>query len=263
MTETNNPVSPEEYSEEYFLANCDGYREYLEFGGTVLTRRLKLLWKFLDVQTGMRVLDVGCGRGEMIVYCKLMGVSAVGIDYSINALRLAKSAIEQNDTEDWDSPGISLSNAKYLPFLSNSFDRIIMSDIVEHLYPDELTTAFNETYRVLRPGGKLLIHTMPNLWYYRYGYPIYRSIRAATGQQLPSDPRDRFEFSHVHVNEQTPMALYKALSEVEFSYQRVWLHDYRDYAQYSLFMRTIMKLLTHFPLVKLVFCDDIFGLARK
>lgn len=260
---TDQQIDAKEYTEEYFLANCDGYEAYLEFGGTNLTRRLQLLWHFLDVSPGMKVLDVGCGRGEMIVHCNLHGAFAVGVDYSTHALRLAQKAITQIEHQDWDQPKVSQSNAKHLPFSSHIFDCVIMSDIVEHLYPEELLMALKEIRRVLRPGGKLLIHTMPNLWYYHYGYPIFRIVQRLAGKRLPADPRKRFAFSHVHVNEQTPRTMSAALTQSGFVDKQVWLQDYRDYPQYSPMMRSAIRMLTHLPIIKLIFCDDIFAMAKK
>jgi SAM-dependent methyltransferase len=239
---------------------------YLEAGGTILAERLQALWRFLRVRPGMQVLDVGCGRGELVVHCGLAGVPATGIDYSTAGLRLAEQAIghaEGLDRDGWQRPSLALGNAQQLSFREGTFDRIVMSDIVEHLYPGELSTALAEAYRVLAPGGELLIHTMPNLWYYRYGYPLFRLVQHVRGMSLPADPRRRFDFSHVHVNEQTPRPLARILAASRFSNWRVWLYDYRAYAQYGPAMRRAMRLLTGLPLVRRVFCDDIFALARK
>jgi hypothetical protein len=65
------------------------------------------------------------------------------------------------------------------------------------------------------------------------------------------------------VNEQTPPRLRRTLQATGFSGWRVWLYDYRDYAQYGPMMRRAMRLLTGMPVVKRIFCDDIFALARK
>jgi len=266
MSKSGQPIDPAAYSEEYFLTECDGYKEYLISEGTSLSQRLWTLWRFLHVSPGMRVLDIGCGRGEMIVQCGLNGISAVGVDYSPAGLGLAQRAITRIDDGDWDvweCPNLSLGNAKNLPFKHSAFDRVIMSDIVEHLYPDELRVVLAEVYRVLVPGGELLIHTMPNLWYYRYGYPLFRLVQRFQGVRLPADSRDRIEFSHVHVNEQTPRALRGTLRESPFSHWRVWLYDYRDYSRYGPMMKRSMRLLTGLPVIKQVFCDDIFALVRK
>jgi SAM-dependent methyltransferase len=266
MPRSNQPIHSTEYSEEYFLAECDGCVEYRESGGRLLTPRLRALWSFGDVRSEMKVLDLGCGRGEVIVRCGLEGARAIGIDYSQAGLHLAQQTIARADTQDvdtWKRPDLSLGDVKHLPFSENVFDRIIMSDIVEHLYPDELEKTLREVYRVLVPGGTLLVHTMPNLWYYRFGYPLFRLVQRLRGVSLPTNPRERFKFSHVHVNEQTPCALHRTLARIGFSNWRVWLYDYHDYVQYGRVMRRLMGTLTGLPVVKQMFCDDIFALARK
>lgn len=266
MREQGTQLDPAHYSKEYFLTECDGHAEYLAGQGLSLTPRLQALWKFLSVRPGMKLLDVGCGRGEIVIQCGVNETCAIGVDYSEVGLRLAKRAIMHVQVQDrnrWKPPHLCLSNAKRLPFPDNTFDRAVMSDIVEHLHPNELKTTLEEVYRALAPGGELLVHTMPNLWYYRYGYPLFRLAQRFRSVSLPADPRERFQFSHVHVNEQTPHTLRRLLRGSGFSYWRVWLYDYRDYAEYSPIMRRAMRLLTRLPLVRQIFCDDIFALARR
>ncbi|MGC9397911.1 MAG: methyltransferase domain-containing protein [Anaerolineae bacterium] len=261
------PIGPEAYVEEYFLTECDGHEEYLSGPEIQLPSRLHALWGFSNIQEGMRIFDVGCGRGEILVHCGMQGISAIGMDYSNAALSLTQHAIarveEQGIDDQWERPVIICGNAKEIPLLSQTVDRVVMSDIVEHLYPDELDKTFHEVYRVLVPGGKLFIHTMPNLWYYRYGYPLFRFVQKLRGVFLPADPRERFRYSHVHVNEQTPLKLHRSLSRVGFSSWRVWLHDYRDYNEYNPKIRWFMRWLTRIPVLKLIFCDDIFACARR
>lgn len=260
------PVDPGEYSEEYFLTTCDGGEEYLAYAGMVLPQRLRALAHFLDLRPGLRLLDDGCGRGEFVVHCGLSGVLAVGVDYSPAALALARQAIGhagELGQDGWQQPALALGNARQLPFRQETFDRVVMSDVVEHLYPDELQAALAEAHRVLAPGGELLIHTMPNLWYYHYGYPIFRLVRRLQGASLPADPRRRFRFSHVHVNEQTPRGLSRTLDSSPFAHWKLWLHDYRTYQEYGPAMRLAMRTLTGLPLLKWIFCDDIFALAWK
>lgn len=266
MARPGQPIASATYSEEYFLTECDGYEDFLAGGESSLVGRLQALCKFLRLRPGMKVLDIGCGRGEMVVHCGMHGISAVGVDYSEAGLHLAQQAIRrvQDQKPDvWQTLHLSLGNAKALPFLDGTFDRAIMSDVVEHLYPQELETALREVHRVLATDGEVLVHTMPNLWYYRYGYPLFRLVQRLRGVSLPADPRKRLQFSHVHVNEQTPRALRQVLSESGFAYWRVWLYDYRNYSQHGPVMRRAMRLLTGLPLVKQLFCDDIFALARK
>jgi ubiquinone/menaquinone biosynthesis C-methylase UbiE len=259
-------ISSTDYSEEYFLTECDGCTEYMASEGLVLTPRLQTIWNYLDVRAGMRILDIGCGRGEIIVHCGLQGAQAVGIDYSQAGLELARSSVARvagRAGGQYKSPGLSMANAQRLPFSGGVFDRVIMSDVVEHLYPEELQATLGQVLRVLKVGGALLVHTMPNLWYYRYGYSLFRLVQRLWGATLPANPRERFRFSHVHVNEQTPRSVGRLLERTGFSSWRVWLYDYRSYSQYGRVMRILMHLLTSTPVVNQIFCDDIFALARK
>lgn len=258
-------IGPTDYSIEYFLTESNGWREYLKSKGLVLPPRLRAIWNYLDAKPGLKVLDVGCGRGEILVQCGLQNIQAVGIDYSPAALELAHNSISEISKleKGFKTPSLIMGNAQWLPFPDNTFDRVIMSDIVEHLNPDELECALKEAHRVLVPRGMLLIHTMPNLWYYRYGYPLFRLVQKLRGIQLPPNPRDRYRFPEVHINEQTPLTLRATLSKIGFSRWRVWLYDYRDYNIYNPLMRFIMRLLTRSPGLKQIFCDDIFAKAYK
>ena len=73
-----------------------------------------------------------------------------------------------------------MADAKGLPFDSAHFDRVLMFDVVEHLYPWELDRALAEIRRVLTSDGRLVIHTAPNRWYDKYAYPIVRFGRRQT-----------------------------------------------------------------------------------
>ena len=248
-------VPSDTYSREYFLTECDGHEEF-EQGR--LPARLQAALSIVGDLQGKRVLDVGCGRGEVVLYCLRQGAEACGVDYSADALQLARQGA---GTE----PGhYQRADARYLPFRNESFDLALMLDIVEHLYPAELAAALVDVRRVLKPGGTLIVHTMPNLWYYRWGYPLFRGVQRLRGKHLPQDPRARWQFvSTVHVNEQTPLTLHRALKEAGFA-ARVWLQPTQSYSQErSPLVRSVMRLLASAYPFRWVFCDDIFALASK
>ena len=106
------------------------------------------------------------------------------------------------------------------------FDRVLMFDVVEHLHPWELHEAMLEVGRVLKPDGKFIIHTAPNVWYDKYAYPVVRQFRRLLGQgdKYPKDPRQFLveHNQHVHVNEQSLWSMYQALHQAGFS-GKVWL----------------------------------------
>jgi len=122
-----------------------------------------------DLASGMgrplRVVDVGCGDGMCTEVARKVcdatpnaSVSVVGFDWSLAALDQARAR------------GLAVARASAddagLPLASSSIDVVIMSELIEHLVdPDN---ALDEAWRVLIPGGVLLLST-PNLaaWYNR------------------------------------------------------------------------------------------------
>jgi cyclopropane fatty-acyl-phospholipid synthase-like methyltransferase len=79
---------------------------------------------------GMRVLDVGCGRGEILRHCMRLGVEAHGMDYAVAAAKMSRDVVSAEVDraaaagESLASlPGVLQADAKILPFPSNYFDR--------------------------------------------------------------------------------------------------------------------------------------------
>ena len=178
------------YTRDYYVNCCQGYEEFISYGGLYLPQRLRIPLELASVQAGMKVLDLGCGRGELLIHCAQQGATAWGIDYASEALNLALAAL-QNPTLAALAERIYLLQGSVLdlPMAANEIDLVFMLDVVEHLYPAELAHTLAEIGRVLKPGGRLIIHTMPNLWYYRWGYPVYRELQRLRGETLPADPR--------------------------------------------------------------------------
>jgi ubiquinone/menaquinone biosynthesis C-methylase UbiE len=224
---TRPSLSPHLYTEEYFLTACEGYEEWLVSEGNHLSRRLASAFAVAKVEPGMQVLDVGCGRGEIVRHCAELGADVYGIDYAPVAVQMTRDLIGTLDPDSArGKTGVARSDAKFLPFPANSFDRALMFDIVEHLYPWELHRALLDVGRVLKPGGRLIVHTAPNRWYDQYAYPVVRMVRRAMGQGAgyPRNPR-QFGVAvneHVHVNEQDLFSLRRALAQAGFQ-NRVWL----------------------------------------
>lgn len=247
------PVQPERYDEAYFLGSCEGFTEFIASEGAHLSRRLHQAFEVAQVSPGMRVLDVGCGRGEIIRHCAKLGVQAYGVDYAPAALRMAQ-----------DAERVYQANAKWLPFPTAFFDRVLMFDIVEHLHPWELDQALAETRRVLRPDGQLIVHTAPNAWYDRYAYPLVRLVRTLMGQgkKYPRDPRaiipDNLD---VHVNEQSLTSLQRVLQRAGFHAQ-VWLDTPPQNRKESWVFRVARHILFNWPPFCWFFEREVFAVAR-
>ena len=123
---------------------------------------LTIRYDQLGVQAGDRVLDMGAGAGRHAFEALRRGARLVALDYGIGDLRKAASTLYAMQLEETLPPSSSAScvngDALCLPFADSSFDRIIASEVMEHI-PDDRGAA-SELARVLRPGGTIAV-TVP------------------------------------------------------------------------------------------------------
>lgn len=134
-------------------------------------RRTRILLDYLDLRDGERVLDCGCGMGfYLMAMQRLRTLRLVGLDS--DAERLAWAEREGVDAE------LLHGDAQHLPFADGSFDKVLMSEVLEHLSDDR--AALREVARVLRPGGVLAM-SVPNARYPFLWDPI-SAVRQALGR---------------------------------------------------------------------------------
>jgi ubiquinone/menaquinone biosynthesis C-methylase UbiE len=255
MTPDQVPASA--YTEAYF-STIEGYEEYLRSGGRVLTARLAEALRIAGDIRDQRVLDLGCGRGEVLLRCLDEGAWAVGVDYAVDALRMTQRILPER------SALLVQADAQALPFATGAFDLILALDIVEHLHQPQLERMLAEAHRLLAPGGRLIVHTMPNLWYYRFGYPLFRLVQRLRGVRLPRNPRDRLPYVKLmHVNEQSVVSLARNLRAAGFD-SRLWLRNMQDFARESnRLVRAVSRFLAGVYPFAWIFCSDVFALATK
>ena len=260
---SQQPVRPERYDEAYFLGVCEGYAEFVASEGAHLSRRLSEAFGVAEVAAGMRVLDIGCGRGEILRHCAGLGARAYGVDYAPVAARMARKLATGSEGTA-EVVGVYLADAKGLPFSDASFDRVLMFDLVEHLHPWELDRALAEARRVLRPDGRLIIHTAPNVWYDRFAYPLVRLVRTLVGrgEDYPRDPRAVIPANlDVHVNEQSALSLWRVLGRAGFRAQ-VWLGTPPQNRREGLVFRVARYILFTWPPFSWFFEREVFAVAQ-
>ena len=260
------PVSSTLYDEAYFRTACEGYDEFNTSEGEHLSRRLKAAFELAEVTPGMAVLDVGCGRGEILRHCAQLGANAYGIDYAIVAVQMSQRVIEPLGGVVPGKTAVAQADAKKLPFATGAFDRVLMFDVVEHLHPWELHQAMLEVHRVLKPEGRFIIHTAPNIWYDRYAYPVVRLVRTLMGQgdQYPKDPRQFLVDvnEHVHVNEQSILSMNQALRKAGFT-GKVWLDSPPQNRDETSVMAALRKIAFNLPPFRWFFEREVFAVAGK
>ncbi len=115
-----------------------------------------LLWADCQDNIPTNIIDVGCGIGGSTLYlAEKFGAKATGITLSaVQASRATERATAANLE---DQVQFQVANALEMPFADNSFDLVWSLESGEHM-PDK-TKFLQECYRVLQPGGKLILAT--------------------------------------------------------------------------------------------------------
>lgn len=197
--------SPSEYTEDYFLTNCGGYKECLQ--GKIPLRHRKAL-EYLEVHPGEVILDIGCGRGELLQAYSANGGNTVGFDYSPAAVKLSSNWRDDNVV-------VIRASATALPFREQVFDRVIMLDLVEHLSQNNLLQCLKDVMRVLKEGGQVLIHT-PNQWGDYVSTIFDKVISRLKAPLTGSSTLKSSNYAELQVNVQSPISLRRTLRTAGF-----------------------------------------------
>lgn len=109
----------------------------------------------LDVRPGHRLIDIGCGAGRHAFEAYRRGAEVVAADRNPDDLAEVEhmlTAMREQDSVAAEGSATTLrADALDLPFSDGHFDRVIASEILEHLHEDD--KAVWELSRVLKPGG--------------------------------------------------------------------------------------------------------------
>ncbi len=114
-------------------------------------RRLSQVCERVDLRN-KRILDVGCGMGMYVSQFRQFSDHVYGVDVDPEKVECAS---------EW-LPNLRISAAEELPFDDQSFDLVFLNEVIEHVDDDRQTV--QEAYRVLAPGGHIVIYA-PNRLY--------------------------------------------------------------------------------------------------
>lgn len=163
--------------------------------------RWKILWLLLGQGTGARLLDCGCGEGNLVAEAQARGFEAVGMEIS-------EAAIERGLREHPDVEFVRHSvEERPWPVERESFDFAVSFEVIEHLLqPRDLVAG---AYEALKPGGHLALST-----------PYHGPIKNLALVTLAFD--SHFDVEGPHIRFFSDKALKKLLADTGFEVEKTF-----------------------------------------
>lgn len=134
-------------------------------GDMSLKRRARRIIEEINPKKDEKILDLGCGTGYYLFLLSNLPISLnlTGLDNDKKALDEAKTTLKKRKIE------FVLGDSHTLPFKDNTFDKVVASEVLEHLVDDE--RALREIFRILKPNGIIII-SVPSINYPFFWDPI-------------------------------------------------------------------------------------------
>jgi 2-polyprenyl-3-methyl-5-hydroxy-6-metoxy-1,4-benzoquinol methylase len=135
-----------------YKPNADQKYFTFQVGGGVVN----FLKNFIDLD-GKKILDFGCGKGFLIDQLLKSNAEVWGLDYSSESIESVNNKFKNNT--NWRGGTLGLGDVT--TYEDDFFDIIVCVETIEHVHANYLEGMFKEFFRLLKPGGKLLL-TTPN-----------------------------------------------------------------------------------------------------
>ncbi|KAF0182109.1 MAG: ubiquinone/menaquinone biosynthesis methyltransferase [Nitrospirae bacterium] len=208
----------DEIAKRYDLLN-----HLLSLGQDYYWRRV--MTRELGIKAAERVLDLAAGTGDSSIGFLKTGAQVVGLDLSINMLKVAQKKIAD--------PGFAVihGSAYEMPFHDRSFDGLACAFGIRNMH--ETPRALSEIFRVIKPGGRVVIleFSMPVGWF----RPVYRFYlkNAVPAVAALFSERSAYEYLGDSIGKfYTPAAFRKLMEDAGFvncrqiplSFGTVYLH---------------------------------------
>lgn len=119
--------------------------------------RALMIKLFLNPRT---VLDVGCGKGKLVLWLRRLGIKAYGADVSNYALKHAHAPIKKY---------LKRGRVTNLPYIGGSFDLVTTFDVLEHIPEKDLPQAIKECQRV---AHQWVLHKIWGTTWFERRFPV-------------------------------------------------------------------------------------------
>ncbi|MFQ5807072.1 MAG: class I SAM-dependent methyltransferase [Phycisphaerae bacterium] len=186
------------YVKQYFTSNADAWvtGAYLDkdvapkypLGNERVALALNAVIKRLGAPRG-RLLDLGCGGGQLCFEAARLGLHATGIDIADGMIELCRKQARELPQDQQDLLDFRVGDVLNTGLLTRHFDALAALGLIEYLPED--TTFLSEAYRLLKPGGVLVL-TCRNRLFNLFSQNEYtqREIEAGSAIELLNEIRD-------------------------------------------------------------------------
>lgn len=167
-------------------------------------KRVQTVFEWIEPRDDAIILDCACGRGfylNMLRYAS--GGALYGLELDGEIIRKA-----QQNVGHLERVYLTNANIYALPYPDNTFDGVILSEILEHVERD--VAGLREVLRVLKPGGVAAI-TVPHANYPFWWDPINKTLEATLGRPIRRGPLAGIWANHVRLY--TPEQLRQAVQD--------------------------------------------------
>jgi ubiquinone/menaquinone biosynthesis C-methylase UbiE len=165
-----------------------------------LQKRLRLIGAHVTVPHA-RILDCGCGAGEYVRALAHGGADAWGIEFSREKVATAPREVARR---------VSIGDLHDIAMRDATVDAVLLNEVLEHV-PDD-GRALREVYRVLKPGGTVLVFS-PNR---RYPFETHGAFLRGSARRIPH---------YTPFVPYVPLALSRRV--VDFWARNYWPHELR------------------------------------
>jgi 2-polyprenyl-3-methyl-5-hydroxy-6-metoxy-1,4-benzoquinol methylase len=159
---TDTPFSPREL--EWTLADVRRFWSYLAqsahaerayFSSHSGDPLIAFVRARVPLAPGQRLLDFGCGPGFLVERLAARGLTTEGLEFSADSCAQTVERCKQYET----FRGATFAEALPSPLPAASFECIFLVEVIEHLLPEHIDSTFREIYRLLKPGGYVVVTT--------------------------------------------------------------------------------------------------------
>lgn len=180
-------------------------------------KRVQTIFEWLQPEAGDFLLDAGCGRGFYLKFVRHASEAQIaGLELELPYLHIAKQALNE-----FEHPPLVNGSLYDLPFPDACFDKIILSEVLEHV-PDD-AGALRSLARVLKPGGLIAI-TVPNANYPFWWDPLNKVLETVFHTHIQYGVFAGIWANHVRLYEPEQLREAVRLAGLEIADERSFTH---------------------------------------